>query len=485
MISFSKKVLESKLPSVFLLLIGAGILFFFCLKMAGVGFLADDYYLLQRAGESPWFHPLEAHHYSLIINLLFKGASAGIFSPFIFHFLALVFHGANCVLVYRIAQKIFYYEKSKARILAFLFAVNPAGLEAIVWCCAIGYVVCTFWILIGICVFMNYQKEPNQQNTAYRHATLIFIQLCSYLSWDWGIMFTPILFLIALFFPTTYWKRALQPKRYSLLFPLFIFWFSILVIKKFNGAHFGYQVNEPHEFIVNLLVSPFLGLFPQFSKAFYTSPLGVALAIIILATVAWTAWRSRTALFMTVLFFVCQMPPALLGHPQSRYFYLPIFALYFVLLLFLDQVEAFTRIRKFALFCAFALFLVYFEWASFRLELWNEANIQAKTIREKISSLPSTEKPILIINLPDRYGPDGMIWLPYICRSETSFGKMDFEQVYTPDCPNLYQNRDIPLLSREEIESKYENYAIYELTYANPKSYKEYCLVEWQDKTGK
>ena len=57
-----------------------------------VGFLSDDFGIIHFASNTPIWKPLELHHYSLAINLLFKGVAQGILNAGIIHAVALVMH---------------------------------------------------------------------------------------------------------------------------------------------------------------------------------------------------------------------------------------------------------------------------------------------------------------------------------------------------------------------------------------------------------
>ena len=98
--------------------------------------------------------------------------------------IALLFHYANILLVYRISFDRLGFSSLQAFFIALFFLFNFAGLEAVVWCCAAGYIVCATWILLGIWVFLGAKTFSITTSLV-----LGALQLLAFLSWDWGILF--------------------------------------------------------------------------------------------------------------------------------------------------------------------------------------------------------------------------------------------------------------------------------------------------------
>jgi hypothetical protein len=233
----------------------------------------------------------------------------------------------------------------------------------------------------------------------------------------------------------------------------------------------------------NCLASPILGLFPQFSKAFYASPYGIGLALIMLISICWIAYRSQIALLMAMIFFTSQIPQIVLGYPQSRYFYFPMFSLYFLFLLFLDEMQERWRIRYFSSIIMVILLCLHLTWTHYRIALWTEASRQAQFIREQVVTLAKDEdKPIILVDLPDRYGPEDMIWLPFIWQCGIVIFPFQFERVNTDNCSHLVSKSGYPILNPSEIMARYPEHAVYQVMHKNPGDYREYQVISFHEK---
>lgn len=436
-----------------------------------VGFLSDDWELILKAPAASIWLPLEKYHFSILINILFKGAANGTFSPFLIHILALIFHFANCLLVYLIAHSSLNIDSFKAWILTFLFAINPAGLEALAWCCAIGYVACAFWTLLGLYLFLQYLNQKWEiKHPFWFQVMLIVIQFNAFLCWDWGITMTPSLIIAAIF----YSNEKEKVPRFKMLAPVLVFFILMVAFKKMLVYEFAHSVNTPMQMIQNIVASPFLGLFPQFTHNFYVSPFGMVMAGLTFAILL-ISCTNRKTLLLFVLFFTLLSPQIVMGYPQSRYFYLPMFALYGVVLLFLDRVAAKSSIPTIASLAWVSLLFTHLFWTHQRTVLWKEAYVQAHAIDEELKTIAKKEKnDLLLVNLPDRYGPEGMIWLPFVWRCGYNQFPFTFDRINTPDCHNLHANSGWAIVPREEILDKYPEYAPYEVFFNHADNYRDY-----------
>lgn len=422
----------------FILLICLPVLVYIKL-VKGVGFLSDDLGIIEYASTTPLWKPLEPHHYSLAINLIFKAAAKGILSFPAIHVLTLITHIANTLLIFSITQFSLKWEPWQAFLAALLFSINPTGLEALTWCCALGYILSSFWILLAIYVYLKYFNLP----------WLIFFQLMAILTWDWGILLTPILLVVNYF--------QIERKR---LYPLALFWMTVFILKKLFLPLMGYQLNSVKEIATIFFSSPFVALFPNFSKAFYKEPTGIIAAVLLLIFIAWSCYHSSKSRMLAAILCLCLIPQALFSFPQSRYYYLFMFPLYTLLLI------PFKRTYLSAFACL--LLILNFAWTSERLSLWIEASQKAEQLRQELSIIAdSTQQPLVVLNLPDRYGPEQMIWLPYMWRFSKHMLSKDFIRMNTPDCPNLHQHQEVPVLDREAIAASHQNDLIYEIIYHN------------------
>lgn len=423
-----------------------------------IGFLSDDWELLGSAATSSLWQPLEAHHFSLLINLAFKGASLGWLSPLAIHLGVMLFHIANCWLVYRIVRYGLGEPELAGQGAACLFALNAAGSEAMFWCCAMGYVICTFWILIALDRFIAAITTPS--SSLLKHGALFaLLQAAAFLSWDWGAVLLPFLGATALFLP-----GIALPARYRaclMLVPVAVLWVGILGGKSLIGQSLGYAINTPYQMLVNVISAPVVTLLPQFSKAFYASIPGIAITLALLGMLAYLCFTRPLVRLLTAFYVICITPPMLLGYPQSRYFYLSSFPFYTIIACTICQWKAQDLKRAtLGILIGFNVF-----WTYQRGTWWGEASALSASIKESIAEAASTEtRPMVIVNLPDRHNTQSAIWMPFVWRCGSSTIAPGLTLVDTPDCSGLNITRGIPILSRDDIKKKYDRHAIYEIS---------------------
>jgi len=368
-----------------------------------IGFMSDDFTLLSKAQSHNFFYAMEGHHHSLLINSLFKLAANAIIGPSFFHVLALFLHIANAVLVMIFLQSGLNISPEKAFLSALLFAINSAGVEAIVWCCAIPYTGIATIILISMTI---YARWISHQHLSGKIVSLILtlLLIIGFIIWDWAILILPLLSVIALTMPS---DIKLNSKVKVLILPA-ITLFSILLFRNISGMSLGYHLNTIPKAIGSIVLSPFIGIIPFLPKTFYSSILGIVLSTLTFSLLTWLSTRSKKTLLLFVVFLLCQVPQALFGHPQSRYFYFSSFALYAIIIISIPKNPRFVVIM-FILICSSA--------ALYRVELWKQAStVVQKMLYQINSTIDQHDTKIAIGNMPDSYGPEMIIWRPFLWR---------------------------------------------------------------------
>lgn len=387
------------------------ILFFLILIIYGstiqtIGFISDDYTLMMRSKSHFLLSPLESHHYSLPINLLFFGVNKNLFNAPIFHILALLFHGINTSLIYLILKKNLNIKNSYCLLSALFFAVNPAGIEAIVWCCALPYVLLTTIILSSMKVYFNFiKKEISWVNVCL---LISFLQIFGFLIWDWAILIFPILFIITL----------LKRKEINNFLPLIccgILWSLILLTKKFFGLSLGYHINTFYQILGTFITSPLLTLYPFATKTFYLSFPGIIYSFTLFSFFLWASLKDKTIRLFFAIFLLTILPQAVLGYPQSRYYYFSSFPLYatfpFILMKF--------RLKPYLPFSFFFLFFICStSFTLKKIHLWQEASSIVNQTYVEIKTLLTNHphSQVTIIDLPDSLEAHEQIWKPFLWR---------------------------------------------------------------------
>ncbi len=373
----------------------------------GVGFISDDYSLLHRAESHQFLSAMENHHYSILINTLFSGVAEGDITPAFIHIFALGFHLINCCAVLFFLEKILEIPSTQAFITSLLFAISPAGFEALIWCCAIPYIIVTTGILATLILYGLWLKRDENLQSSTRLWALPCIQLASFFIWEWALLILPLLLLMAMLFPSSIPEK----KRLQFLIGTACVWVGFLLLRKVFGLNLGYHVNSIKNIIGYLIATPFVSLMPMLPKSFYCAPSGIFCSFVTFAIFSWMSVKNRTMGILFALLLVCQLPTAFFGYPQSRYLYFPSFAMYGCLVLMLSQMKRVTMLLYGAVITA------YVAIAIMRVDYWKEAsNVTQEIYGQVTQTLERHSSSVVILDFPDSYGPEEVIWRPYLWR---------------------------------------------------------------------
>ncbi len=113
------------------------------------GFVWDDEVMFQKAGSIPntvYFRPAISAVYSTIYNIFGP-------RPFFFHFFQLIFHIATTVLIYYLFKR--FFKETISLILALIFLIHPANVEAVSFASAMQEVGFTLTGIIGLYLFVS------------------------------------------------------------------------------------------------------------------------------------------------------------------------------------------------------------------------------------------------------------------------------------------------------------------------------------------
>ncbi|PJA55465.1 hypothetical protein CO165_03395, partial [Candidatus Roizmanbacteria bacterium CG_4_9_14_3_um_filter_33_18] len=122
-----------------------GLLIYFPLLFNG--FVWDDEVMFQKAGSIPgtvYFRPVISALYWGIYNIFGP-------RPFFFHFFQLIFHIATAVLIYYLFKR--FFKETISLILAAIFLVHPASVEAVSFASAMQEVGFTLTGMAGLYLF--------------------------------------------------------------------------------------------------------------------------------------------------------------------------------------------------------------------------------------------------------------------------------------------------------------------------------------------
>lgn len=361
-----------------------------------VGFISDDWDILNRSQTTSIFSSIEQHHYSPFVSSLFKFVGYYNLSPGWIHFLAFLMHGLNIYLVLGLCGRMGLTTWEKW-VTGALFALSPAGFESLAWCCAIGYILCSTWILIALRLMVTARNE-DFPFVSYRIALL---QLLAFLTWDWGMLLAPLTAIVKWFYR--------GEKNLRGLIPATLVWCAVLLSKKFLGLSYGYVMNSPLVALQHIGTSFMLTVWPEFSRGFYTSVWGLLLAAITFIAFAGFALKDKISRLGLLLFIVSMLPVALVGYPQSRYVYLSAVFIYWGISRLLDRNSVGRAVA--IVYIAAAIF-----WTVERRDLWIEADLQANFYRQNVEMALELYEKVALANVPDQVVGYDRVWLPTVWR---------------------------------------------------------------------
>jgi protein O-mannosyl-transferase len=162
------------------------------------GFVWDDEVFIQGISSpqsslaGAYFRPAASAIYSTIYNIFGP-------KPFFFHFFQLIFHIAAAVLIFYLFKK--FFKETIALILALVFLVHPASVEAVSFASAMQEVAFTLMGLAGLYLFIN-----SENISVPKSLFATFLLIISLLMKETAIVFFPLVFCYLLLF------RRKQPK---------------------------------------------------------------------------------------------------------------------------------------------------------------------------------------------------------------------------------------------------------------------------------
>ena len=153
------------------------------------GFVWDDEVMFQKAASisnTVYFRPAISAVYLTIYNVFGP-------RPFFFHFFQLIFHITTAVLIYYLFRR--FFKETISLILAIIFLVHPANVEAVSFASAMQEVVFTLTGIIGLYLFVS--SENLSITKIFLSTALLLIAL---LMKETAIVFFVLVFFYLLLF---------------------------------------------------------------------------------------------------------------------------------------------------------------------------------------------------------------------------------------------------------------------------------------------
>ena len=305
-------------------------------KQTLAGFLSD-YSLLFTKSIQGNFHPLTM--FSLTLNYSLSGMD-----PWSYHLFNLLFHLANCLLVYRLALLLSNKNSIIAFTSAILFAIHPMHVESVAWVSERKDVLYGLFFILGLISYTKYVTTGSRKQYWY---TALFLVL-SLLSKPAAVIFPVALFCIDLLK-----KRKLSLRLFIEKIPFFLLVIPIGILTVLSQQKAGatgtgaFSMGERILFvcynfmmyIVKSIVPLNLSAFHPFPPTNKSLPVEYYLSPLFVITMAilffYSLKRNRIVAFGLLFFLVNSlliMQFFLVGSAiyADRYTYIPYIGLFFI-----------------------------------------------------------------------------------------------------------------------------------------------------------
>ncbi|MBL4709389.1 MAG: tetratricopeptide repeat protein [Flavobacteriales bacterium] len=327
-------------------------------------------------------------------------------NAFYYHFLSLLFHLFNSILVFKLLSY-FFKSKNLSFFLSFLFAFHPMQVESVAWVSALSSLTFTFFFLASIFSYFNYRKSYKKK--FYYIALVLFILAC--LSKSSAVILPIILILFELFQGDK--VRSIWKNKISFLF-VSIFFGIITLLSRESAGHLS-DLSENFDWIDriflvshSILFYPFTFLFPFKLSAFYpypeiensSLPILYYLSPIVLVGLSILIYKfksNRKIWFGTIFYFigialVLQIIPVGNQITTDRYIYLPMFGLLIILASVLSKLQdkkAFNVLFLIPLFLGFLSFERSKIWKNDE-QLWKSVLEEYPNVSQAYNNLGSS-----------------------------------------------------------------------------------------------
>ncbi|OGL49767.1 MAG: hypothetical protein A2161_00420 [Candidatus Schekmanbacteria bacterium RBG_13_48_7] len=324
----------------------------------------------------------DQHFYRPVAEILFTGFSS-VFgkTAFLYHFVSLLLHIINGILVFNVLKKIFQ-NRETALLGTLLFLIHPATNETTYWISGIITLVFTLFYLAALNIFLD--AIENNKLSSKTMMSVVFLIILALLTKEAAITFLPIFILAYIFF------KKNKSLRIWYLFAVFIGVVAGYLMIQYSVETKNYLVVEKIykpglHFFKNILVFHFVLLFPKEINGVYSKSWDFLFPVFLLSIIGIIVGNKKTK-FMVLWYWVTLLPASFFEYQSyitSRYLYVTsigfcgILAQFFVYLW-----HKFRYSKSILVVISFGLlFLVFFySYKSF----FNDLYFEAKPVRDKV-----------------------------------------------------------------------------------------------------
>lgn len=290
------------------------------------------------------YHPITI--LSLAVNYQLSGLD-----PFSYYLTNLLFHLANTFLVFLFVYKLSEKKTVVALIVSLFFGIHPMHVESVAWISERKDVLFTFFLLLGLIIYLNYLKKPELK----KYLIALLFSVLSLLSKPAAVVF-PVLLLLIDYLE----KRKFNSKVLLEKVPFFVVALAVGIATLQIQSEKAMDVMSQFSVMERIFLSIY-GSVTYIFKFFFPFPLSalhpfpatgnlplyykltpvIALAIVGLAYY----FRSNRVLIFSLLFYLISIAPVLqfitIGNAviAERYTYVPYIGLLFFIGYFYYRVD--------------------------------------------------------------------------------------------------------------------------------------------------
>jgi len=370
------------------------------IKMAWhIGFAGFDFSFFPAAGFQEAFPVVlsqEAEE-SLLVYFLEILTQKGFFGPNIWQLMTLLVHYANAALAYFVSRKVLQGQVGVSLAIGALVGMNPLGMEALVWGCCFHILLTLLWIFTGLLIYRYHDDIEYTWAMAARAIGLALLQIAAFITWQWGVIFFPIVAVIALASPNSAPKKSRKRNGILLLTSAGIVW--LIGTLWILGAS---PILESEwlpwtKVLQNLISAPVEGLFPLLRPELFFSFGGLLLFVgvylILLALVIFCPSNLSLIAAMLVSF----LPWVFTGEPDGADFYLSLPFLYLC-------IASLRELKDTGVFLLFTYLFFQFIWMYERVQWIEKGSVNTKRLNEQISAVIDRREGAVIVNYPEYFG---------------------------------------------------------------------------------
>jgi len=436
------------------------------IKMAWhVGFVGFDFSLIPTAGiqESlPVILSQEARE-SFLIRILESLTQQGYLGPNIWQFMTLIVHYMNATLAYFVARKVFKGQVGVSLAIAALVGMNPLGMEALVWGCCFHVLLTLLWIFSGLLIYRYHDETEYSWAMAMRAIGLVALQIVAFLTWDWGLIFFPIVGLIAISSPNEAPKKVKKRSGILLLTSVGVVWLAGTMWVLGTSPILQEAWLPYSKIIQNLIAAPVEGLFPLIRPETFFSFGGFLLAfgvyIILISLVIFCPSNFSLIAAMLISF----LPWVLFHEPDGADFYLSLPFLYLC-------IASLKELKNTGIFLLFVYLFFQFIWMFERVQWIEKGTVNSKQLEEQVTQLIEKGEKAVIVNYPEYYGQSKFL-VPSKIKP-----KISLPIVKTDDCSYVRQGG---CMARPDMEQEYSALQLYEVV-PDPKDETAFLIIPFK-----